>query len=300
MDADPKDTDSRNSDNGFLGRCNPMTHMCSLQMSVLLAAGLLTGFSSGLLGVGGAFIMVPVQFWMLKSMGVDPTIAVRISFGTSLLVVLPTAVSSAITHHRQGAVHWKAGVILGVTGASAAFVGAYVASQLSDRVLTTAFGCVSIFLAMRMLILETPDAGRSPVEGSGRFIFWGILFGLVSGIIGVGGGGLMIPVLINVLGFGVHEAVGTSAALMIFTALGGSISYLINGLGVEGLPAYSTGYLNWLQFALLAGSSIPMAVVGAKAAHVLSSNKLRIVFAMLLLFIGLKMAGVFSWFSLPF
>ncbi len=109
----------------------------------------------------------------------------------------------------------------------------------------------------------------------------------------------MIPVMINFLGFGVHEAVGTSAALMIFTALGGSVSYLIHGLGVEGLPAYSTGYLNWLQFALLAVSSIPMAVVGAKAAHVLSSDRLRTVFAIVLMIIGMKMLGVFSWLRLP-
>ena len=109
----------------------------------------------------------------------------------------------------------------------------------------------------------------------------------------------MIPIMVNFMGFGVHEAVGTSAALMIFTAFGGSISYLVNGLGVEGLPAYSTGYLNWLQFALLAVSSIPMAIVGAKAAHVLSSDRLRIVFAIVLVIIGMKMLGVFSWLRLP-
>jgi uncharacterized protein len=109
----------------------------------------------------------------------------------------------------------------------------------------------------------------------------------------------MIFVMVNFMGFGVHEAVGTSAALMIFTALGGSVSYLINGLGVEGLPAYSTGYLNWLQFALLAVSSIPMAIVGAKAAHALSSYRLRLVFAIVLMIIGMKMLGVFSWLRLP-
>ncbi len=104
----------------------------------------------------------------------------------------------------------------------------------------------------------------------------------------------MIPVMISFLGFSVHQAVGTSSALMIFTALGGSMSYLVTGLGVEGLPAYSTGYLNWLQFGLLTVSSIPMAVVGAGVAHKFSSNKLRIVFALALLCIGMKMIGVFS------
>jgi hypothetical protein len=212
---------------------------------------------------------------------------------------LPTAFSGALAHHRKGAVVWKAGAILGITGATASFLGAYVASNLSERVLTTAFGCVSIVLAVRMLTSGAPLSGQARAEGVSRYVLWGVLFGLVSGIIGVGGGGLMIPVLVSFLGFSLHEAVGTSAALMIFTALGGSVSYLINGLGVRGLPPYSTGYLNWLQFALLAGTSIPMAVLGARVAHLLSSNKLRMIFALVLLCISLKMMGVFSWLKLP-
>lgn len=276
-----------------------MIHMGPPQMAALVGAGLCAGFASGLLGVGGAFVMVPIQFAILKWMGVDPTIAVRISLGTSLLVVLPTAVTSAITHHRNKAVHWRAGVILGSVGATSAVLGAYAASLLSGRTLTAVFGCVSILLAMRMLFIKTPETSHAPYEGLSRLILCGVLFGLVSGLIGVGGGGMMIPVMIRFLGISLHEAVGTSAALMIFTALGGSISYLVSGLGVEGLPAYSTGYLNWLQFALLAVSSIPMAVVGAKAAHMLPTAKLRVAFAMVLFFIGLKMIGVFSWLHLP-
>jgi uncharacterized membrane protein YfcA len=276
-----------------------MTEICSFQIEVLLAAGLLTGFASGLLGVGGAFIMVPVQFWMLKWMGVDPTIAIRVSFGTSLLVILPTAITGAITHHQKGAVHWKAGVILGLTGASVAFLGAYVASQVSGGYLTTAFGSVGIFLSIRMLIKKSNDVSGSSADSIGALILCGVIFGFISGMTGVGGGGLLIPVLISFLGFGVHEAVGTASAFMIFTALGGSISYFVNGIGVEGLPAYCTGYLNWLQFGLLGVSSIPMAVVGAKAAHLISSNRLRIVFAIVFMIIGLKMMGVFSWLGLP-
>ena len=276
-----------------------MTEIHLFHISTLFITGLVAGFSSGLLGVGGAFIMVPVQFWALESMGVDPTIALRISFGTSLLVLLPTALSGAITHHRKKAVLWKEGVILGITGACAAFFGAYIASQLSEYLLRNVFGSVVILLAIRMLRTDPPRDIEARGNGNRKLVLWGCLFGLVSGIIGVGGGGLMIPVMVNFLGFTLHEAVGTSTALMIFTALGGAISYLINGLGIQGLPAYSTGYLNWLQFALLAGSSIPMAIVGAKTAHVLSSNKLRMIFALALLYIGMKMIGVFSWLQLP-
>lgn len=117
----------------------------------LLATGVGVGFSSGLLGVGGCFIMVPVQFWALKAMGVDPTIAIRIVFGTNLMVVLPTALSGAIAHTRKNAVLWKAGIVLGLTGACGAFVGAWIATMLPAKVLTVAFGVAVIIGGLRML-----------------------------------------------------------------------------------------------------------------------------------------------------
>ncbi|MBW1714167.1 MAG: sulfite exporter TauE/SafE family protein, partial [Deltaproteobacteria bacterium] len=130
-------------------------------------------------------------------------------------------------------------------------------------------------------------------------ILWGVPLGIVSGIIGIGGGVLMIPIMVFALKFKMHQAVGTSTALMIFTAIGGALSFLVNGLGVDGLPPYSTGYLNWLQWILLAGCSVPMAVVGARAAHHLPAKQLKYIFIAVMFYMGLKMVGVFTWLHLP-
>jgi uncharacterized membrane protein YfcA len=269
------------------------------QIIALLITGMGVGFASGLLGVGGCFIMVPVQFWALKSIGVDPTIAIRIAFGTNLLVVLPTAFSGAMTHHRKGAVIWKAGVSLGIAGAIGAFFGAYIASHLPGKVLTVAFGIAVILGALRMLVARPPKITEEPSDSLTAFILWGIPLGIVSGIIGIGGGVLMIPIMVFFLKFKMHQAVGTSTALMIFTAVGGSLSFLLNGLGVQGLPPYSTGYLNWLQWILLAGGSIPLAIVGAKTAHLLPAKQLKYIFIAVMIYMGLKMIGVFAWLHLP-
>ncbi|MBW2137661.1 MAG: sulfite exporter TauE/SafE family protein [Deltaproteobacteria bacterium] len=269
------------------------------QIIALLITGLGVGFASGLLGVGGCFIMVPVQFWALKSIGVDPTIAIRIAFGTNLLVVLPTAFSGAMTHHRKGAVLWKAGVSLGIAGAIGAFFGAFIASHLPGKVLTVAFGIAVILGALRLLTAKPPRITEEPSDNIAAFILWGIPLGIVSGIIGIGGGVLMVPIMVYFLKFKMHQAVGTSTALMIFTAIGGSISFLINGLGVQGLPPYSTGYLNWLQWILLAGCSIPMAIIGAKTAHLLPAKQLKYIFAGVMVYMGLKMIGLFVWLGLP-
>ena len=269
------------------------------QIIALLITGLGVGFASGLLGVGGCFIMVPVQFWALKSIGVDPTIAIRIAFGTNLLVVLPTAFSGAMTHHRKGAVLWKAGITLGITGALGAFFGAFIATHLPGKVLTSSFGIAIILGAIRMLTAKPPKIAEEPSESIANFIFWGIPLGIVSGIVGIGGGVLMIPIMVYFLKFKMHQAVGTSTALMIFTAMGGSLSFLINGLGVQGLPPYSTGYLNWLQWILLAGCSIPLAIIGAKTAHLLPAKQLKYIFIVVMFYMGLKMVGVFAWLHLP-
>ncbi|MDZ7580831.1 MAG: sulfite exporter TauE/SafE family protein [Deltaproteobacteria bacterium] len=193
--------------------------MQAAQIIALLITGIGVGFASGLLGVGGCFIMVPVQFWALKSIGVDPTIAIRIAFGTNLLVVLPTAFSGAMAHHKKGAVRWKAGVTFGIAGALGAFGGAFIASHLPGKVLTTAFGIAVILGAIRMLTAKPPKITDEPSDSLTAFILWGIPLGIVSGIIGIGGGVLMIPIMVYFLKFKMHQAVGTSTALMIFTAL---------------------------------------------------------------------------------
>lgn len=271
----------------------------AMHIVALLVTGLGVGFASGLLGVGGCFIMVPVQFWVLKSMGVDPTIAIRIAFGTNLLVVLPTALSGALTHHGKGAVLWKQGTILGVLAAIGAFFGGFLASHLPGAILTRLFGAAIILGAIRMLTAKPPRVDEQPSENTLAYIFWGIILGIVSGIIGIGGGVLMIPVMVVFLKFRMHQAVGTSTALMMFAAIGGVLSYMLNGLGVEGLPPCSTGYVNWLQWILLAGCSIPMAFVGARAAHLLPAKQLKYLFILVMVYMGLKMCGVFAWLNIP-
>ena len=271
----------------------------TIQIIVLLITGAGVGFASGLLGVGGCFIMVPVQFWALTSIGVDSTIAIRIAFGTNLAVVLPTAFSGAIGHSRKKAVQWKAGIVLGLSGLAGAFLGGFFAAHISGNILKIGFGSAILAGAIRMLTAKPPKVDKEPIDNVVTFILWGFPLGILSGIIGIGGGVLMIPVMVLALGFDMHKAVGTSTALMIFTSIGGILSYIINGLKVSPLPPYSLGYVNFLQWALLAGLSVPMALVGVKAAHKLPAKQLKYLFIIVMIYMGLKMIGVFSWLNLP-
>ncbi len=268
-------------------------------MIYLLLTGLAVGLASGLLGVGGCFIMVPVQFWVLTSMGIDPTIAIRIAFGTNLAVVLPTAISGAYGHDKKGAVLWKQASYLGAAGFCGAIIGAFVASNLPGDILKTGFGLVILLGALRMLTAKPPNIEDEISEYPLLYAIAGLFLGLVSGIIGIGGGVVMIPVMVMGLKFRMHQAVGTSTAVMAIVSVGGILSYMYNGWNVAGLPAYSLGYVNLLQLVLLAGTSVPMALAGSRLAHKLSHKNLKNLFIVVMIYMGLKMMGVYSWLGLP-
>jgi uncharacterized membrane protein YfcA len=115
----------------------------------------------------------------------------------------------------------------------------------------------------------------------------------------VGGGVLLIPVMVIALKFKMHEAVGNSLAVMIITSIGGIIGYIISGIGVTGRLSYSVGYINLLSWVLLAIPAAVMVQVGAMTAHRIPRRWLTYVFIVVLLYIGLRMIGVFEWLDWP-
>ena len=265
----------------------------------LLITGALVGLVSGLLGVGGCFIMIPVQFWILTAMGIDPTIAIRVAFGTNLLVVFFTAISGSFRHHKKEVVLWKQAIILGLTSMAFTFAGAYLASILSGNILKILFGLAILLGALRMITAHPIRVKGEPHANPITYIFLGAVFGFVTGLIGIGGGVLMVPLMVIFLNYHMHEAVGTSTAVMIFTSLGGAMAYILYGLNASGLPLYSIGYVNLLQWILLASTSIPMAQLGVLLAHKINPKSLKWIFIIVMIYMGLKMIGVFSWLGLP-
>ncbi len=266
---------------------------------ILLATGIGVGFASGLLGLGGAFIMTPVQYMVFINMGLPPDTAIKLAFGTNLLVVLPTALSGAWRHHRQKAVWWRAGIIIGGCSLIFAFAGATLATYLPGEALKTTYGAIVLLSGIRMLTAGQSQIEKEPVDNPWVWIGWAIPLGLISGMFGIGGAIVMIPVMVLALKFKMHDAVATSLAVMIFTSIGGIVGYIVNGIGVPDLPRYSIGYVNLLSWLLLAIPGIGMAQVGAIAAHKLPARQLKYIFVIVMFYMGLKMIGVFDWLGWP-
>ncbi len=273
--------------------------MTTAHIFILLATGIGVGFAGGLLGLGGAFIMTPVQYFVFTNMGLPTDLAIKLAFGTSLLVVLPLAASGAWRHSLKGAVRWRTAVIMGGCGLVAAFGGATLAAHLPGSALKIAFGAVILLSAVRMLTTPLPDHKAPPRENPWLLVAWAIPIGFIAGIFGIGGGIVLIPVLVLALRFRMHSAIATSLAIMLFTAGGGVIGYLINGLGAAGLPDYSIGYINLQAWGLLAITSVGMAQLGAITAHKLPPHQLRYIFIAVMFYMGLKMLGLFDWLGWP-
>ncbi|MFC2042459.1 sulfite exporter TauE/SafE family protein [Chloroflexota bacterium] len=272
--------------------------MTEIHIIILLATGFAVGFASGLLGVGGAFIMAPVQYQVFLDMGLAADLAIKLAFGTNLLVILVTATSGAWRHTTKGSVWWRAAIIMGIPGAVAAFLAAMLATKLPGKALEIAFGVVVLLGGIRMLFPGSPDAGQTAKDNPWLWFAWAIPMGLVAGFTGIGGGVLAIPVMVMVFRFKMHEAVGTSLGVIIFTSVGGVAGYILGGWSVPNLLPGSIGYVNLISWLLLAVSSVGIAQVGALTAHKLPARQLRYIFIILMFFVAFRMLGVFGWLGL--
>ena len=273
--------------------------MTSVHIVILLATGIGVGFAGGLLGLGGAFIMTPVQYIVFTDMGLSADMAVKLAFGTSLLVILPTAASGAWQHHRKRTVLWRAAIIMGSFSLVSAFMGATLAAHLPGVALKTTYGGIVLLSGVRMLAAKMPRVEAEAVQNHWLWIAWAIPVGVLAGIFGFGGAILMIPVMVIIFKFKMHNAIATSLAVMVFTSTGGATGYIINGIGSVGLPPYSIGYVNLTSWFLLAVTSVGMAQIGAITANRLPGKQLRYIFIMVMFYMGLKMVGLFDWLGWP-
>jgi hypothetical protein len=259
-----------------------------------VATGVVVGLGQGLLGVGGAFIMVPVMVAVFDHLGWDQDVVVKIAFGTSLLVIFPAAITTTVAHQRRKAIWWKAAMVIGIAGAAGSLLGSTLTTRvIGGEVMKIVFGVVVILGSIRLLTAKPVESHESPRESPLLWATFGFLIGVFSGLLGAGGGILLVPVMVTVLKFRMHQAVATSAAVMVFTSGAGALGYFINGLDVSGLPADSFGYFSLTAWLCLAPTSIAMTQVGTWAAHRLSAKVLRIAFVVVMIVVGLRMVGAF-------
>ncbi len=265
----------------------PSTEML-VMLAALVGAGVFAGLLAGLLGVGGGLIVVPVIYQVLKITDSDPMIHMHVAVGSSLALIVPTALRSARAHYHHGAVdaallrRWTPAMVAGVLS------GVVLASMATSPVLSLVFACVA--LAMAVWLGLAPQRARlceaPPDTAWVQAVPYAV--GGLSSLMGIGGGSLSVPAM-TVLGFPVHRAVGTSAAFGLVIAIPGALGYAIAGWQHAGLPPGSLGYVNALAVACLLPTTLLTVPLGVRLAHHLSARMLRRVFAIFLALVGLRM-----------
>ena len=257
----------------------------------LILIGIFAGFASGLLGVGGGFLMVPLQFFLFTSVGVDPSLAMMVSLGTSLAIIIPTASSGAYQHQKKNKSIVKPGIRLAIFGILGGFCGGILANIIPTNILQITFAILLFVVALDMLFGSRSDGEKALMEfnllNAGIV---GFLIGILSGLLGIGGGVFLVPSLCILFGFTLIEAIGTSSVFIAFTAIGGLISYIYTGFGVNPMP-YSLGYISLVNFVLIVLFSVPMASIGAKLVYKMPKERLKQIFAIILIYMAIKMIG---------
>jgi len=254
----------------------------------LVIAGAFAGFLSGLLGVGGGIVTVPVMFEIFRLLDVDSDVRMHVAVATSLATIIPTSLMSGRSHHKRGALDFSLIKLIGPSALVGVVIGATIADHLKGEVLTAVFGSVALIVSLYMFFRrDSWRLGSEFPRGLGAAAI-GSVTGFISTLMGIGGGTLGVPAM-SLFNVPVHRAVGTASALGLIIGVPGAIGYIIAGWNTPNLPPFSLGYVNILAGALLLPTILAVVPYGAKVAHSISKTALQRAFGVFLLLTAARM-----------
>ncbi len=234
--------------------------------------GLGSGIASGALGIGGALLSTPGIRWAFH---VKPLIAV----GTTLPVIIPTGLTGVYTYIRSNLVEVRTAATMASAGCVFAVLGAYTTKFVNGEALLIATAVLLLVLSIRML--PRKGTGHAPTVDASipLLLVIGAVSGFVSGLLGVGGGVILVPVLTVLLRFPVKTALGTSLAVVAAQAIPGTITHAL------------LGHINWTIAAGLLIGVVPGARIGSRLAVATEDRRLRIVVSLAMAALAIAFGG---------
>lgn len=254
----------------------------------LAAGGLAAGFVSGLFGVGGGIVRVPLFLWLFPFLGWDGPLLVHVAAGTSLLIAVPSTVGPARTHWRAGRLDvaqlrvWVPSVLLGVA------VGISLQHFSPGPVVVLVFGILMGLIGLEMLLAgDRPGRSRPAAGGS---VLGVVAFGVgsLASFVGVTGGAFSTPAL-TALGLPIHRAIALSAAGGVAISAAAAAGSVVTGLGAAHLPPFSWGYVNLFVAGVMTPFILVSARWGVRVGAGLPERRMQIIFGTFLLLVSADM-----------
>jgi len=265
----------------------PLTELAWLAAAVIVA-GVITGLLAGLFGIGGGAVIVPVLYEVFRLLGVPDEVRMQLCIGTSIAIIVPTAIRSYLAHREKGLVVpgvikvWAVPAVLGVV------CGAIIAALAPADVFKIAFVVIATFIASKFLFAGDRWNLGNELPSSMTMRLYGFGIGLGSSLMGVSGGSLS-NIVLTLYGKPLHNAVATSAGLGVPITIVGALGYIAAGWPHQPLlPPLSLGFVSLIGLVLMAPLSSLTAPYGARLAHKLSRRALEIAFAIFLLLVSLR------------
>ena len=248
-----------------------------LKLLTLFGGALGIGFVSAIAGIGGGSLMVP---FMVLLLGYN----VRVAIATSLLCIVVTSSSAASVYLRRGLVDVGTALTLEPATAAGAIAGAYVTLMLPPRLIRAALGALFLYVSLTMLrkaLQRTTPSPRAPravsVGRRAAGIALSFIAGVTSGMFGIGGGVIKVPLMTMVLGMPIKAAVATSSFMVGLTAASGGAVYLVRGIADP------------LAVIALALGILPGATLGARYMRRVRPRYVRLTFSLILLYAAARL-----------
>ncbi len=254
---------------------------------ILAAGGAVAGFMAGLLGIGGGAVLVPVLYEVYGLLGIDEAIRTHMAVATSLAVIVPTGLRSAYGHNKKQSVDWGFVRLIAPFILIGVVLGSIIAVYANGIHLRLIYGVTVILVALFLLWSQNHPEMRFSWPSKWVTQAYGVFTGALSTLMGIGGG-TFTGSYMTILGRSIHQAVGTAAAIGPLIALPATLGFIIGGWENPLLPPFSLGFVSLLGAALILPTSLLFAPFGVKAAHGLSKTRLEFIFALFLLFVGVR------------
>jgi uncharacterized protein len=255
---------------------------------LIVAAGVVTGIFSGLFGIGGGSVIVPVLYEVFRVLDVPEDLRMQLCIGTSLAIIVPTTFRSYVAHKKRGAVIPQVVRIWTIPAIAGVILGSFTAAYAPGTVFKIAFVVFASFISIRMFAGGERWSLGTELPGRGPMAFWGFVTGLFSSLVGVSGGAVSNAVL-TMYGQSMQRSVATSAGVGVPITIAGTLGYVAAGLAYRAqLPPLSIGFVSIVGVALMAPVSSYTASYGVRLAHWMPRRMLEIAFGCFLMIASLR------------